>query len=334
MRPVYRLDLDIVARNAEAWAAHAGVPIRAVVKCDGYNWGAPRLARALAAHCEAFCVADADELAELRPHAALPIVVLGAVGPERLADVLDAGGIPTVDTRDELAIASEWAATRERALTVRVGVLPAAGWSGLTLEALAAFAPALADEDVRVELWTHLTDPARAVEQSARLQEAAALLRREGVDVVRVESAATFSAADGSAGGESARIGVGLFGATGGTPVPGVTCAISLEATIVRAETFPAGAFVGYGTRALDAETRIASVRCGYGDGFPRQNGGRVLAVGMQYALLRAEDEEAGATVRMIDAKTDLDALAARSGRSVHEMVASLGAAARAMEAR
>ena len=334
MRPVYRLDLDIVARNAEAWAAYAGVPVRAVLKCDGYDWGAPRLARALAAHCEAFCVADADEFASLRPHATLPIVVLGSIGPERLGEVLDGGGVPTIGTREELAICSEWAAARERALSVRVGVVPAAGWSGLDLEALAAFAPALADEDVEVELWTHLTDERRAPEQLARLQEAAALLRRAGVNVARIESAATFATAQKSADGESARIGIGLFGATGGTRVPGVRCAIALSAPVLRVERFPAGSFAGYGTTPLPEATRIATVRCGYGDGYPRETGERVLAVGMQYALMRARDEEGGASTPMLGPETDLDALAARAGRSVHEMVTAMGSAARVSETR
>jgi len=334
--PTYGIDLEVVARNARAWAAFAGVPVRAVLKCDGYNWGAPRLAAALADACEAFCVADADELFALRPFTRLPIVVLGAVDVAHLRDVLDAGGMPTIGTRDELAIASSWAASNERPLTLRVGVLPAAGWSGLDLPALAELATPLAESGARIEVWTHVTDAAAAAGQMARFGEAVALLRRAGADVAGVDAGSTFSTADRSAPGDSVRIGIGLFGATGGPSVPGIANPLRLSAEVVRVESYPAGTLIGYGDRALDAPARVATVRCGYGDGYPKDAAGLddILSVGMQYTLSAAGGVTPGASVRLLDAGTDLDAFAANAGRSVHEIVTTLGAAARHLEER
>ncbi len=336
MRPVYSIDLDAAARNARAWEAFAGVPIRAVLKCDGYNWGMERLAAALEDVCEAFCVADADEFFELRPLTSLPVVVLGAVDPAHLCEILDAGGLPTIATRRELAIACDWSASSGRPLRVRIGVLPAAGWSGLDLRALEAFAPALADEDVGVEVWTHVTDAAAAREQVGRLHEGVALLRRHGVNVAAVDAASTFSAADRSATGDSVRIGVGLFGATGGPSVPGVANALHLRAEVLRVQTYPAGTRIGYGDRALETETRVATVRCGYGDGYPKDAAGAddILSVGMQYTLLAAGALTPGATVDLLGERTGLDALAWSASRSVHEIVTTLGASARNLEER
>jgi len=332
--PTHGIALDVVARNARAWAAFAGVPIRAVLKCDGYNWGAPRLAAALEDVCEAFCVADASEFFALRPLTSLPIVVLGAIDVGHLRDVLDAGGLPTIGTRDELAIATSWARSNARPLVVRVGVLPAAGWSGLDLAALADLARPLAESGAGIELWTHVTDATVAGEQIGRFDEAVALLRRAGANVVATDAGSTFSTADRSAPGDTARIGVGLFGATGGPRIPGLANALRLSGQVVRVETFPAGTRVGYGGRAFEAPIRVATIRCGYGDGYPKDAGGGddILSVGMQYTLTAAGEAMAGTSVRLLDERTDLDAFATNAGRSVHEIVTTLGAAARNLE--
>lgn len=336
MSPAYRLDLEVVARNARAWRAYADVPIRAVLKSDGYNWGAMRLARALEDCCEAFCVADADEFFGLRPATSLPIVVLGSVDPSRLAAVLDGDGRPTIGSREELTIASRWAAANGRPLAIRVGVLPAAGWSGLDLHALSHMAGPFAESGAALEVWTHLTGPEAAPGQIARLDEGVALLRRAGATVASTETASTFSAADRSAPGAGARIGVGLFGATGGPSVPGVRNAIRLTAEAIRVETYPAGTRVGYGSRAFDGPVRVATLRCGYADGYPKDAAGLddILSVGMQYTMRRAGAAVPGAVVCLLGENTNIDALAAKAGRSVHEIVTTLGAAARNLEER
>ncbi|MDQ2991841.1 MAG: alanine racemase [Candidatus Eremiobacteraeota bacterium] len=336
MRPVYSIDLDVVARNARAWAAFAGVPVRAVLKSDAYNWGMGRMAAALEDACEALCVADADEFFELRPLTSLPIVVLGSVAPTRLSAVLDAGGTPTIGTREELAIATDWSASNARPLCVRVGVLPAAGWSGLDLNALEAFAPALADKNVEVEVWTHVTDAAAARGQVVRLQEGVSLLRRHGVKVAASDAGATLSTADRSATGDSVRIGVGLFGATGGPSVPGVENALHLRAEVLRVQAYPAGTRIGYGEESLETEMRVATVRCGYGDGYPKDAAGAddILSVGMQYALLEAGALTPGVAVDLLGERIGLDALAKCAGRSVHEIVTTMGAVARNLEER
>ncbi|MEA2690043.1 MAG: hypothetical protein QOD51_2650, partial [Candidatus Eremiobacteraeota bacterium] len=64
MEPAISLDGDTLRANVAAFAA-LGAPVAAVVKHDGYGWGARRLARELDGVVESYFVSDEDELAAL-----------------------------------------------------------------------------------------------------------------------------------------------------------------------------------------------------------------------------------------------------------------------------
>ncbi|MBV8581236.1 MAG: alanine racemase, partial [Candidatus Eremiobacteraeota bacterium] len=59
MGPAITLDGAALRANAAAFAA-LGAPVAAVLKNDGYGWGARRLARELDAVVESYVVADED----------------------------------------------------------------------------------------------------------------------------------------------------------------------------------------------------------------------------------------------------------------------------------
>lgn len=321
-------DLDAVAGNVRAWRAFTGMPVRAVVKADGYRWGANQLVRALEDLCPAFCVADEDELFALRPVTRKPIVVFGDVAPDRMACVLDAGALPNAGSREHLAAATQWARSSGRVLRVRLGVRAAAGWSGLSLPALRDLATDAASSEAEVEVWTHVTDPSLADEQIASLNEGVALLRSAGVRVTGSDALSTFSAGAGLRAGDCSRLGVGLFGATGGAAVPGVVNALRVEAFVVASEHVAAGTRVGYGNVRAVEDVVVASLRCGYSDGYPASaaGSGDVLSIGMQYAHV-CNDAEPGEIVVLLDERSNLDELAQRAGRLVHEIVTTLGSA-------
>ncbi|MDQ2871765.1 MAG: alanine racemase [Candidatus Eremiobacteraeota bacterium] len=329
MRPIVALDADIVARNASAWAAHSGARVCAVVKSQGYGWGYAAMVRALQGRVAEYAVADADELRDLRACTPSPAIVLGAVEPGRLAEVLDADALPTIAGQRELDIAGAWARARTRPLRVRVGVLPAAGWSGLALSELAAFAGPLAAANAEVQLWTHFTDGARYAAQLEEFERARRLLLGAGVRIVGTDVASTYSVA-GGAPGDVVRIGVGLFG---GGSAPGLKCALRVTAPVVRVERRQAGTPVGYGGMKLPAESEIVVARCGYGDGFPKTAAGAddILTVGMQYVTAHITRCDKNRTqVELLDGKSNLDAFAVHAGRLTHEIVIALGNAARA----
>lgn len=319
-RPTIGLDGAALRANARAFAA-LGAPVAAVVKCDGYGWGALLLARELNDVVESYVVADDDELAALRPGTDLPIRLLADIPPARTARALALGGILNVSTRETLAAAAAEAA-RRGGLTVRVGIHDAAGWSAIRAADAAAFGEALAGTQLGVEVWTHVSSAERAARQLADFTAARAALVAAGARIVGSDVASTGSASAANAH-DRLRIGIGLFGARLGAPVA-VRCALRVRAPLVRRH--PAGAlgFAGYGDRRISDASEIAVVRCGYGDGYPKGMAGTgdILAVGMQY------------TTRLWDAGTDpsaligeadaLDEVAARAGITPHELVVGL----------
>lgn len=335
MHPELALDPQVLASNAHAWHAYAGVPVRAVIKCDGYGWGAGRLVEALEGACDAFCVSDFEELEQARRFTARPIVLLARIAPAELPAALDAGGIPTLETPEDIAICARWQTAHGTAARVRIGILPAASWSGVDPDGLRQLAPALAAANFDLEVWSHVTDPQIARQQTGRVTEAVRCLTSAGVRVSGSDVCSTFSLVENGAAGSNVRIGVGLFGAAG-TAVPGVRCALQVSAPVVRCDYLKKGARVGYGRGELAQDGYVLTARCGYGDGLPKTLAGTsdIISVGMQYVTLRAPSAvEPGTPVRLVDAHTDLDRIAAAAGTGAHEFITAFGNASQRMNA-
>jgi alanine racemase len=320
MRPEIWLDGDALRANADAFAA-LGAPVAAVVKHDGYGWGARRLVRELDDVVESYVVTDADELADLRPATAKPVRLLADAPPGRLARVLDLGGIPNVSSRAALAEASGEAA-RRGGLTVRIGILDAAGWSTIRPEDARAFAAALAPTGLAVELWTHLTSYERAREILEGFVAAERTFTAAGVRVVSTDAASTGAARRGLAF-DRLRVGVGLFGARLGASVDS-RCALRVSAPIVRRFGPGEARWAGYGDTLVGADRSVVVLRCGYGDGFPKAlaDGADILSVGMQFTA-RVEHDGTDPRV-LVGASDDVDELAARAGMTSQELVVGL----------
>jgi len=335
MRPTIALDTVCLRENARAWRRRLGVALRPVVKCDGYGWGYETLVQTLDEEAEAFCVADADEFAAVRRLTEKPIVILGAVPAGRIAAAMGAGALVNVASEAELAAAIEWANKGRQPLRVRVGLSQGAGWTGCTLEELRALAPLLAQARANVEYWTHVTDMAIATQQLAAFDRGLQLLRECGVNVAGTDVASTYPAAEYGAHGAPARIGVGLFGA-GAAQVPGVRCAILVDAPIVTRVRHEAGTRVGYGGTMLAMSEVVLMARAGYGDGVPKSlaDGDDIISVGMQYMTLRGNRvSKQASSVTLLDSTTDLDSFARRCSRLAHEVVTAFGTYARANRA-
>jgi len=332
MYPRVTLDAAAVAANARAWQEFAGVPLWAVVKGDGYGWGIGRIVAAVDGVSAGFCVADEDELRELRRHTAAPAILLGAVPVERLAAVLHLDATPTIGTREELELVREAARSRGRRPCFRIGLRAAAAWSGLSLSEIGLLAADLACADADVEVWSHVTDWERRSEQLQRFEDALRSVQAAGARISSSDVASTFTlATEGARGTSRVRIGIGLFGATGGRRIPGVRCALRVEAPLVRAERLAEDTRVGYGSLTLSAGETIAVVRCGYADGLPRSLTGskNMLSIGMQYLTLHISGEQTiPPMLSLIDEHTDLDVLATEAGLLPHEIVIGFGKSA------
>jgi len=320
VRPEISLDGDALRANAAAFAV-LGAPVAAVLKHDGYGWGAGRLVRELEDVVESYVVTDADELAGLRPATAKAVRLLADAPPGRLARVLDLGGIPNVSSRAALAEAAAECA-RRGGLTVRVGILDAASWSTIRPQDAEQFAAALAEAGIAVELWTHVTSPARAREILDGFVAAQSVFAKAGVRVVATDAASTGAARRGLVF-DRLRIGVGLFGARLGSSVES-RCALRVVAPVVRRFAPGEAGWAGYGETTVGENRSVVVLRCGYGDGFPKalSDGADILSVGMQFTV-RVVSPGADPRV-LVGAADDVDRLAARAGMIPQEFVVGL----------
>lgn len=336
MHPRIEIDPETIASNLRAWRAFAGVPVRPVIKSDGYGWGAQTMIAATGAHCDAFCVADFEELLAARAFTGHALLLLSRIPASDLQAALDAGGVPTIETLEDVEACLAWQSSRSRTARVRIGILPAASWSGVNLQTLQMLAGPLSRSGFDLEIWTHVTDPALAGQQAGRVAEALQLLRAAGVAVSGSDVSSTFSLVQNSAGGSSVRIGVGLYGATGGPAVKGVRCALRVSAPVTRCDYLKKGTRIGYGARELEQDGYVLTARCGYGDGLPKGLAGAsdILSVGMQYVTLRTQsDTKPGTPVTLIDQTTNVDQIASAAGTGTHELVTALGNASQRMNA-
>lgn len=324
MRPRIELDARVFAANAAAWRAFvAPALLYAVVKGEAYGWTLERTVPLLEPYADAFCVSDLDELHDLRAYSQKRAVVMGALSNGDLREALASNAVATMETDDDVRVGIE-------AGHVRLGLQPAAAWSGSPLERLQHFARLLAGTGAEVELWTHITDSAAADDQLDAFSAAREALQSAGVEHLRCDVASTLPFAAGRRAGDAVRIGVGLFGSAGGAVVPGLKCAISVRAPVVKKALLSAGARLGYGGMMLPVAQEVTTVRCGYSDGVPKALEGAddILSVGMQYMTLTGR-RAAHNPVTIFDAETDLDAVAAHCACLPHQIVTALGNAAR-----
>jgi alanine racemase len=330
VHPALSLDVEVLRENARAWAAFAGVPLRGVIKSDGYGWGFATLVDALDDLVESFVVADAEEFDAVRALTARPIVTLADTPPERLDRLLEGGAIPNIASIAGLQAAAAWGRSRGRRARIRAGLRPALGWAGFGFEELSQLGPLLARPELAVELWTHLTGASPQAEQRALFARAETVLRAAGAEIVATDVESSLPLRSGPVSASFVRVGIGLFGARSQAEPAGVRCALRLEAPVV-ARVASCGQAVGYGTVRAPDDGYLEVVRCGYGDGFTRATGVRgILSVGMQYTVLWRGSLSADKSVVLLDSTNDLSEVANAAGTTPHELVVRLGLARRA----
>jgi alanine racemase len=311
----------VLRANVRAYAA-LGAPVAAVVKNDGYGWGAARLAREIDELVDSYIVADVAEFWALRMRTRRPIRLLAAADPAEIAAVCAHGGIPNVTTADAVRAAGVYAAQARRDVTVRVGIIDAAGWSGIAAADAGAFAELCAREGLRVEMWTHITSAARRAATLNAFDAAVVVFRNAQADIAGTDCAST-AWATAARRGERLRIGAGLFGARLSGNVA-TACAIRVDAPVVQVFAPGTVRWAGYGDIPVPAHRGVAVLRCGYGDGFPKELAGDddILSVGMQYTSILADS--ASGEYALIDEDSSLDDLACRVGLGPHEFIVGL----------
>lgn len=282
-----RVDLDAVAHNIRTLRAGIGdARLMTVVKSRAYGHGAVPVARtAVAAGADWLGVVDIAEALELRAAGIDAPILAWLHGPEASFDEAIAAGIDLgVHYREQLDRVADAAGVASVQLKVDTGL----GRNGAAeSEWNALFAAAAVHERagrLRVHgLWSHLANAGEAEDlaQVAAFERAIGAAVAAGLDPDLRHLAATAGALRvPSARFGLVRVGIGTYGLSPFDDATsadlGLRPALELSAGIVSVKRVDAGSGVSYGyDHRTDAETTLALIPLGYGDGIPRQASGR-----------------------------------------------------------
>lgn len=286
-----RIDLGAITANVQTLRRAVGTTYTmAVVKADGYGHGAVQSARAaLEGGADSIGVADASEALALRAAGITAPLLAWIHNPESRFDAeLAAGidlGVNYPEQLEQVAAAGERASAPAR---VHLKVDTGLGRNGIGRTDWERVFAAAAEHErhgrVRVVgLFSHLSGTSRAddLDQVARFEQAAALAEQAGLTIERRHLAATGAALRvPEARFDMVRLGIGIYGLSPFTDTTaaelGLRPAMELSAAVISVKRVPAGTPVSYDyTYRTAAESTLALVPLGYGDGISRHASGR-----------------------------------------------------------
>jgi alanine racemase len=295
------IDLDALLGNLAVLRRRAGpgVPVRPVVKADGYGHGGVPIARALeAAGVEGLCVASIDEAVELRSGGlTVPILSLYPVPPAFAAEAARLGVAVTAGDRNELeaTLAAVSGEADEAPLAIELEVETGLGRGGFLPAAAVDVARRIeaAGGVVLAGLWTHfqaVEDADGTARQVARFEETVRDILAAGIRLPpRHVAASAAMLTDGLLAYDGVRPGLAIYGivpdeldvaARRAGPSDELQPVLSLHARPVRVADLPSGTGVSYGpTFRTTRPSRIATLPIGYADGWSRRLSNRAQAL-------------------------------------------------------
>lgn len=290
------------ARNAPGQAG-------AVIKADAYGLGIETAAPALfAAGCRTFFVAHLSEA--IRARAVLPegeIFVLNGLAAGEIEAYAAHRLSPVLGTVDELTAWEGFCAVTPSAQTAALHVDTGMNRLGIRPETLrdlvasghlphAAVSLVMshfvsaeeADDAVTARQIALFSDLAKVIQQ-AESQNPPAAKRNHQTRLSLCNSSGHFTDAAGAYG--LSRPGYALYG---GNPTPGrknpMKQVVRLEAPVIQILAVPAGETVGYSSNfRATRDSTIATLSCGYADGYPRNAGATPGRAG-GYAILAGHE--------------------------------------------
>jgi len=302
---VLQINLSALAANLRAWRSllQPGVKTMAMVKALAYGSGTYEVAQALEqAGADYLAVAYPDEgVALRRVGITLPIMVMSpdTADAERCIrwalepEVYSLGGLQAFDAAAQrLSQGTPW--------PVHIKLDTGMHRLGFSEADLPALIPALqACRGVRVaSVFSHLAGSEEPALDEFTAQQAAAFRRLSDAVAAALDAPFMRHLANSAAVArhpelhfDMVRLGIGLYGLDGSGKLGSALQPVStLRSTIAQIRTVPAGDTIGYGRRGRAAsEARIATVRIGYADGYPRAvspAGGYMLVRGRRAPLV------------------------------------------------
>ena len=283
--PVAHIDLSALAHNLGEVRRLVGprVGVLAMVKADAYGHGAVAVTERLALHgVDTFGVATLEEAERLAPvRSRSTLVVFGGISPDEAERAVALDVDVVTDSRELVSALATRAVAVGR--TARVHVEVETGMRRLGLP------PADAVELARFAAATQGVTPVAVCSHFAmaesvatdvtdgqleRLTAVAESLASQGIRLRRhlANSAAVMSRP--AAHLDMVRPGLmlyGLYPAESFRSVATLRPVMTLEACVIRVAEVGPGEGIGYGhTFRAQRRMRVATLRCGYADGFPR----------------------------------------------------------------
>jgi alanine racemase len=301
LRPAwFEIDLDAVAENLATVRRLVGAERRifAVLKADGYGFGAREMAAVAAAHgADALAFADlADAVWTRRQGATLPILVFPNSLPETAPEVIAHRLIPTLTSVDE---ARAYAACAQAPLEVFVKVDVGLQRLGLTPETAVKAIAAIAElRALRLGgVCTHLhapadADPAYIDWQFGRFTEVLDGLAAAGIDPpVKLAASSPLVMQHGHTYLNAVDPGSMLYGVPRSFAAPPAVplrpAFRALKARLIAVKDMPARArFAAEAPFPASGPVRLGVIPLGAADGLAQLHDGRVLVRGRSAPIL------------------------------------------------
>ncbi len=282
-----KVDLDIIKENLDSIMKRSEPKSRAcaVLKADGYGHGAVEIAHVIEDRVWGFAVATVDEGLEMRRTGIQkPILLLGYANENRYAELIrNEIRVPVFEKDMAQALDRTAAETGKKALVhikvdtgmSRIGLLPDA-------EGLETAKEIASCKNLNVEgIFTHLAtadmvENAPALLQIQKFLSFTKELKNAGVNIsLKHYANSAASMALDTSESDLCRIGISLYGLYPSdeldwseTPI---RPALSLYSQVTFVKTLPKGTAIGYGgSYVTEKEQTIATVSCGYADGYSR----------------------------------------------------------------
>ena len=294
------IDLAVLKDNIRQIreATDPAAKIMAVVKADGYGHGGVETSRAaLAGGADMLAVASVAEGTRLRAGGIrAPILVLGAVLAADAAEGVDQGLIQTVCSPEMVRLCESAAAKSSKQTEVHLKIDTGMGRIGVRNRAERDAVLRELEKSPHVRLsgvFTHLSDADDGEEGTAYTKEQFRRFTELTEDLPKgiirhcANSAAIHRHPEMAL--DMVRAGISIYG------YPPVENGLDLKpcmrwtAKVSYVKELPAGEYISYGrTYRTDRPVRVATVTCGYADGYHRSAGGRaeVLIHGRRVPIL------------------------------------------------
>ncbi len=278
---------EALLHNARVARERAGAAeLLAVVKANAYGHGMIEVAQVLAGEAALFGVTNVEEAVALREKLDQPIIILGPALPDERKLIIERGFIPSVSTTEEAREFNRMAEGRSAVISFVIDT--GMGRLGtLETDALAAMKEVSALPNLRLHsISTHLpsadADEKFTRAQLSRFSDLLDQLRKEIPG--NWKGHALLSAGILGYSGhpfDIVRAGLMLYGIS---PLPEMQSLLKPVMTwktrVGLVRELPKGSSISYGRTFIARRTmKVATLTCGYADGYPRHLSNRDAAV-------------------------------------------------------